>query len=72
MSNFLTLDGVDRGHLDGLLDQATEFLEVLDRPIPKVPALRGKTVAMLFFEPSTRTKMSFDRAAKALSAASNR
>ncbi len=68
MRHFLTLEGQPRERLESLLDQAEEFLEVLDRPIPKVPALRGKTVAMLFFEPSTRTRMSFDRAAKALSA----
>ncbi len=68
MSHFLSLEDVERDRLEGLLDQASEFLDVLDRPIPKVPALRGKTVAMLFFEPSTRTRMSFDRAAKALSA----
>lgn len=68
MRHFLTLEGETRERLTGLLDQSDEFLEVLDRPIPKVPALRGKTVAMLFFEPSTRTRMSFDRAAKALSA----
>ncbi len=68
MRHFLTLEDEPRERLEGLLDQADEFLGVLDRPIPKVPALRGKTVAMLFFEPSTRTRMSFDRAAKALSA----
>jgi aspartate carbamoyltransferase catalytic subunit len=66
--NLLTLDGLERDAMTGLLDQADEFLDVLDRPIPKVPTLRGKTVAMLFFEPSTRTKLSFDRAARALSA----
>jgi aspartate carbamoyltransferase catalytic subunit len=66
--NLLTLDGLERDAITGLLDQADEFLDVLDRPIPKVPTLRGKTVAMLFFEPSTRTKLSFDRAARALSA----
>ena len=64
--NLLTLHDLDRDAMTGLLDQADEFLEVLDRPIPKVPTLRGKTVAMLFFEPSTRTKLSFDRAARAL------
>ncbi len=51
-----------------MLDDAESFVEVLDRPIPKVPALRGKTVATMFFEPSTRTKLSFEKAAKALSA----
>lgn len=68
MSHLLSLHDLDESTMTGLLDQADEFLEVLDRPIPKVPALRGRTVAMLFFEPSTRTKLSFDRAARALSA----
>jgi aspartate carbamoyltransferase catalytic subunit len=68
MKHLLTMEGVDRATLDGLLDDADEFFEVMHRPIAKVPALRGKTVATLFFEPSTRTRMSFERAAKALSA----
>ncbi len=68
MKNLLTMEGVDRATLDSLLDDADEFFEVIHRPIPKVPALRGKTVATMFFEPSTRTKLSFERAAKALSA----
>jgi aspartate carbamoyltransferase catalytic subunit len=59
---------MDRAEIESYLDDADEFVDVLARPIPKVPALRGKTVATLFFEPSTRTKMSFDKAAKALSA----
>ena len=66
--NLLTLADLSGSQMNTLLDSAQSFLEVLDRPIPKVPALRGKTVAMMFFEPSTRTKLSFDRAAKALSA----
>jgi aspartate carbamoyltransferase catalytic subunit len=68
MNHFLTIEGLTADDLDGLLDDADEFVEVLHRPIPKVPALRGKTVATMFFEPSTRTKMSFEKAAKALSA----
>ena len=68
MRHFLQTDGVSRADLESLLDLSDEFVEVLGRPIPKVPALRGKTVAMLFFEPSTRTRLSFERAAKALSA----
>ena len=68
MNHFLTIEGLTKEDLDGLLDDADEFVEVLHRPIPKVPALRGKTVATMFFEPSTRTKMSFEKAAKALSA----
>jgi len=62
------MEGLDRDLIERLLDDATAFREVLSRPIPKVPALRGKTVATLFFEPSTRTRLSFERAAKALSA----
>ena len=68
MKHLLTMEGVDRATLDSLLDDADEFYDVMHRPIPKVPALRGKTVATMFFEPSTRTKLSFERAAKALSA----
>ena len=68
MKNLLTMEGVDRSTLESLLDDGDEFFEVIHRPIPKVPALRGKTVATMFFEPSTRTKLSFERAAKALSA----
>ncbi|MEA2010063.1 MAG: aspartate carbamoyltransferase catalytic subunit [Actinomycetota bacterium] len=68
MNHFLTVEDLTADELNGLLDDADEFVEVLHRPIPKVPALRGKTVATMFFEPSTRTKMSFEKAAKALSA----
>ncbi|MCP3998489.1 MAG: aspartate carbamoyltransferase catalytic subunit [bacterium] len=68
MKHLLTMEGVDRPTLDSLLDDGDEFFDVIHRPIPKVPALRGKTVATMFFEPSTRTKLSFERAAKALSA----
>jgi aspartate carbamoyltransferase catalytic subunit len=51
-----------------ILQTATSFREVSLRPIKKVPALRGKTVVNLFFEPSTRTRTSFELAAKRLSA----
>jgi len=68
MNHLLTTDGLDRATIESLLDDADEFAEVLTRPIPKVPALRGKTVAMMFFEASTRTRLSFEKAAKALSA----
>ncbi len=50
------------------LDMAEKFAEVLKRPIPIVPSLRGKTILTLFFEPSTRTQISFSIAAKRLSA----
>ncbi len=51
-----------------ILDTAKSFRQILDRSIKKVPTLRGKTVANLFFEPSTRTRISFELAAKRLSA----
>ena len=51
-----------------ILDTAESLKEILDRPIKKVPPLRGRTIVSLFFEPSTRTKLSFDLAAKRLSA----
>lgn len=66
--SFLTTMGVPRQDLEDLLDLADEFNEVLSRPIPKVPALQGKLVANMFFENSTRTRLSFERAARALSA----
>jgi aspartate carbamoyltransferase catalytic subunit len=68
MNHFLSTEDIGRAELTTLLDDADSFVEVLSRPIPKVPALRGKTVATMFFEPSTRTKLSFEKAAKALSA----
>lgn len=68
MKHLLSTEALTRDEISGLLDEAEEFVEVLGRPIPKVPALRGKTVATMFFEPSTRTRLSFEKAAKALSA----
>lgn len=51
-----------------ILDTAQSMREISERPIKKVPTLRGKTVILFFYEPSTRTRMSFDIAAKRLSA----
>ncbi len=51
-----------------ILDTAESMKEISQRPIKKVPTLRGKTVVLFFYEPSTRTRMSFDIAAKRLSA----
>jgi aspartate carbamoyltransferase catalytic subunit len=68
MNHFLTTEGLSRNDLESLLDESQQFVDVLARPIPKVPALRGKTVATMFFESSTRTRLSFEKAAKALSA----
>jgi aspartate carbamoyltransferase catalytic subunit len=63
--------GIDDLGADGIRELLTltdSFVEVSERPIPKVPALRGKTVVTLFFEDSTRTRLSFETAAKRLSA----
>lgn len=68
MRHLLDISDLGRPELESLLDDADGFVEVLSRPIPKVPALRGKTVTTAFFEASTRTRLSFERAAKALSA----
>lgn len=68
MESLLSTEHLERGELEDLLDLSDEFLEVLGRDVPKVPALRGATVATMFFEPSTRTRLSFERAARALSA----
>ncbi|HKX74942.1 MAG TPA: aspartate carbamoyltransferase catalytic subunit [Acidimicrobiia bacterium] len=68
MKHLLSIDDLDRPGLEELLDLADHFTEVLKRDIPRVPALRGSTVATLFFEASTRTRLSFEMAAKALSA----
>jgi len=68
LRHFLTIDGLSRQHLTDILNLADSFLNVEDRTIKKVPLLRGKTVATLFFENSTRTRTTFDLASKRLSA----
>jgi aspartate carbamoyltransferase catalytic subunit len=57
-----------RAGIERMLDLTESFVEVTQREIPKVPALRGKTVVSLFYEDSTRTRLSFETAAKRLSA----
>jgi len=66
--HLLGLDGMSRGDLQLILDTAVSFREVLDRPIKKVPPLQGKTIANMFFESSTRTRLSFELAERRLSA----
>ncbi len=68
LKNLLGIAELEREAILTILDQAKRFREVLDRPIPIVPALRGKTIVNLFFEPSTRTLTSFNLAASRLSA----
>ena len=62
------LQDLSREEIEMILETAKSFKEVSTRDVKKVPALRGKTVAMLFFENSTRTRTSFELAAKRLSA----
>ncbi|MFA6135364.1 MAG: aspartate carbamoyltransferase catalytic subunit [Phycisphaerae bacterium] len=66
--DLLGMDELSAAEITHLLDTAESFKEVSTRSIKKVPALRGKVVALLFFEDSTRTRMSFELAASRLSA----
>ncbi len=69
MRHLLSVDDLGgRAGIESMLDLTDSFLEVTQRDIPKVPALRGKTVVSLFYEDSTRTRMSFETAARRLSA----
>jgi len=68
LKHFLTIDGLDRELLINILDTAESFAGVGERAVKKVPLLRGKTIVNLFFEPSTRTRTTFELAAKRLSA----
>lgn len=62
------IDPLTPGEIQLILDTADEMAKIAERPIKKVPALRGKTVVNLFLEPSTRTRFSFEMAEKRLSA----
>lgn len=66
--HLLGLQGVPREDIQLILDTSTTFREVLERPIKKVPTLQGKTIVNLFYENSTRTRLSFELAQKRLSA----
>ena len=66
--DLLGLEDLSKEEIETILETAKSLKEVSTREIKKVPALRGKTVVMLFFEPSTRTRTSFELAAKRLSA----
>jgi aspartate carbamoyltransferase catalytic subunit len=66
--HLLGTEGLGASALTTVLDLGERFLEIAERPIKKVPTLRGKTVINLFLEPSTRTRTSFEIAAKRLSA----
>jgi aspartate carbamoyltransferase catalytic subunit len=66
--HLLSIDDLGPDGLSEMLDLSETFIEVTQREIPKIPALRGKTVVSLFYEDSTRTRLSFEIAAKRLSA----
>lgn len=68
LRHLLTIKGLDRQHITALLDKSEIFLADIGKPVIRSDVLRGKTVANLFFEPSTRTRASFDLAAKRLGA----
>ena len=68
VNHLLGIRGMNRDDLELIFNTAAEFKEVLNRPIRKVPSLRDLTVANLFFENSTRTRLSFELAQKRLSA----
>jgi aspartate carbamoyltransferase catalytic subunit len=66
--HLLGIDGLDAGEISLILDTAEAMKEIGTRSVKKVPTLRGRTVVNLFFEPSTRTRTSFEIAEKRLSA----
>ncbi len=68
LKHFLTIDGLNRELLTEILDTAESFAGVAERTVKKVPLLRGKIITNLFFETSTRTRTTFELAAKRLSA----
>ena len=68
MNHLLSIEDLERADIERIVSQAERFAEVSDREIKKVPALRGRMVLNLFYEASTRTRSSFELAAKRLSA----
>jgi aspartate carbamoyltransferase catalytic subunit len=68
LQHLLTIEGLPREIVTHILDTAASFVGVTEREVKKVPLLRGKSVFNLFFEPSTRTRTTFEIAAKRLSA----
>jgi len=68
LRHFLTIEGLNKDLLTKILDTAESFAALPGRPVKKVPALRGRVITNLFFENSTRTRTTFELAAKRLSA----
>lgn len=68
LRHFLTIEGLKKPLLTEIMDRAEQFSSISNRQVNKVPLLRGKTIVNLFFENSTRTRTTFELAAKRLSA----
>ncbi len=68
LHHLLTIEGLPREILTAVLDTAQRFVSVTEREVKKIPLLRGRAIFNLFFEPSTRTRTTFEIAAKRLSA----
>ena len=68
LTDLITLRETEPEDIRLLLDTAQSFKEILERPVKKVPTLRGRQVVTLFYEASTRTRVSFENAAKIMSA----
>ena len=68
LQHLLTIEGLPAATLRHILDTASSFLDIPEREVKKVPLLQGKAIFNLFFEPSTRTRTTFEIAAKKLSA----
>ncbi len=66
--NILGIEQLSQADIFHILDTALSFKEISNRPVKKVPTLKGKTIINFFFEPSTRTRLSFEIAAKRMSA----
>ncbi|HAG10923.1 MAG TPA: aspartate carbamoyltransferase [Desulfotomaculum sp.] len=66
--NLIGLEHIDAHEIELILDTAVAMKEIVSRPVRKVPTLRGRTITNLFYEPSTRTRTSFELAAKFLNA----
>src|SRR5215467_5249736 len=68
MKDLLSLRETDAADIRNILQTAASFKEILSRPVKKVPTLRGRSIITLFYESSTRTRTSFELAAKYMSA----
>ena len=66
--HLLDIDSYSKEEILQILNDSKIMMEILNRRVKKIPTLRGKTIVTLFYEPSTRTRISFEQAAKILNA----